>query len=306
MAVALPRTAIAAQHREDVETTHGSKPPHVAGVLVFAGIDPGGGAGIAADVRAIALAGGFACPVVSTLTIQSTYGLVRQHAVAASLLSAQAAEVLAHQDIGAFKTGALGSEANVRAVAQIMKAHPHVPLVVDPVRLPSRAASTRTRTRNGTNGGLLDGRGFETLRRTLLPLATLVTANVDEASVLTGIEVIDARSARRAAKAIAVQGARAALVKGGHLRGKEAVDFLALGSEIVEFHAPRLPRAAPHGGGCMLASLVAARLARASRGRERSLDGRAIVEAVRWSKARHHRLMATRAIDVGGGALVIR
>ncbi len=264
-------------------------------VLVVAGLDPGGGAGIAADVRAMRAAGAFACPVLATITVQSTSGLVGQHPVASSLVMAQANEVIAHQRVRALKTGALGTAANVRAVARLVRAHPELVLVVDPVRLPSRG-----------RGALVDAAGFDALRRSLVPLAALVTANADEASALTSLRVHDLASARHAARALVAMGARAALVKGGHLRTRDAVDVLALAGRdaVIELAAPRLTWPKPlHGGGCALASIIAARLALASD--SSTLTEAALVRAVRWSKRCHHRLLATRVVDVGEGSTVI-
>lgn len=267
-------------------------------VLVVAGVDPGGGAGIAADVRAVRAAGAFACPVVATLTVQSTSGLVAQRAVGAALVVRQARAVLDEQRVCVVKTGALGSARNVSAIARLLRDRA-LPLVVDPVRLPSRGRAA-----------LLDEVGFDHLRRELLPLATIVTANVDEAARLTGTAVDNVRSARIAALALVELGARAALVKGGHLSGR-AVDVLAVGTTVVLLDAPRLKIGAIHGGGCTLSSLIAGRLAilyKKERGqRERAFvpSDRALVEAVRWSKAAHHSALRNRLVNVGGAASVL-
>lgn len=289
-------------------------------MLVVAGIDPGGGAGIAADVRASALAGAFVAPVVATITVQSTSGFVTQRAVSTPLVVAQAREVLTHQRALVIKTGALGSAANVRAVARLVRAHA-LPLVVDPVRVPSRI-----RARSGASHGaaLLDDSGVAAIRDALVPCATLVTANADEASALTGVRVRDRASARRAARALVDAGARAALVKGGHvdMRAASAVDVLAIGERIVELSAPRLTLPPLHGGGCVLGTLIASRLARKMLAlTQHSLDRQtlrqtdrqkvadpsdaAIERAVRWSRDRHHALLERALVDVGGTARVI-
>src|SRR5450755_188005 len=133
-------------------------------VLAIGGLDPGGGAGLLADARGILAAGAFPCAVIAVLTVQSTSGLVSTHDVEAARVSAQAKAVLAHQRVRAIKTGALGSLANIRAVAAIADAHQHVPLVVDPVLVPSRG-----------KGRLLAESATHALAKLLVPRATLVT-----------------------------------------------------------------------------------------------------------------------------------
>jgi hydroxymethylpyrimidine/phosphomethylpyrimidine kinase len=278
-------------------TTH--RGPRVPCVLAIGGVDPGGGAGLAADVRAVAAAGAFASPVVATVTVQSTSGLVSQEPVRASLVLAQSNCVLEHQRVRAIKTGALGDEANVRTVARIAHAHRAIPLVVDPVRVASRAASAAARS-----VALVDRSGFAAIARDLVPLATIVTANTDEAAALTGIAIRRLDDARRAARAIVELGARAALVKGGHLADRaHAIDILVVGDRTITLSASRLRLAPFHGGGCLLASLIAARLALFALSAR--IDDAAIVAAVRWSKRRHRRALEHAIRDVGGALRVI-
>ena len=264
-------------------------------VLAIGGLDPGGGAGLAADVRALTAAGAFAAPVAATITVQSTDGLVKQAPVAAALVRAQALAVLRAQNVGALKTGALGDAKNVRVVAELAASFRSVPLIVDPVRL-------ATKGRVALHGA----KSMAALRGELVPLATLVTANVDEAAQLTGIAVRDVASATRAARAIVALGARAALVKGGHLASRTATDVLVVGDAAVEsvfeLSLPRLASGSVHGGGCLLASLIAARLAQHDG--DAATSASRIVRAVRWSKARHHRMLARGRVNVGGRLLV--
>ena len=251
-------------------------------VLALGGLDPGGGAGIVADARAIAAAGAFACAVVTVQTVQSTRGLKRVVPVDAKLWTEQARVVLADQRVRAIKTGALGSAANVRAVAKL--APKRVPLVVDPVMLP-----TKGRAR------LLDEDALGAMRRDLVPRATIVTANVAEAEALTTIAVEDLPSAHDAARAIVGMGARAALVKGGHMTGELAIDVLATRGGVIGFHMPRLAtKRKLHGAGCTFASLIAGRLAM----------GDDVESAVAFAKRVHHAAIAA-ASDVGGGSLVL-
>ncbi|HEY1957825.1 MAG TPA: hydroxymethylpyrimidine/phosphomethylpyrimidine kinase [Polyangiaceae bacterium] len=251
-------------------------------VLAIGGLDPGGGAGILADARAIERAGAFACAVATVLTVQSTRGLARAVPVAPKLWVEQARRVLADQNVRAIKIGALGSAENVRAAAKVIIAGRR-PVVLDPVMLP-----TRGRAR------LLDEDALAAMRR-LLQRAALVTANVAEAESLTGLSVRNLADAKAAARALVAMGAGAALVKGGHLERRDATDVLAVGAKLHELSASRLEiRRGVHGTGCYLASLVAARLAF-------SPD---VARAVRWAKRIHHAQLA-HATDVGADALVL-
>ena len=267
--------------------------------LAIGGNDPGGGAGIAADLRAFAAAGAFGCAAVAVLTVQSTAGLRSARAVDARELGLQVREVVRHQRVGAVKTGALGSPANVRVVGAWAERCPRVPLVVDPVMLP---------TRGRAGARLLARDALHLLRVELLARATLVTANAPEAAAIVGREVRTVAEAREAAVAICALGARAALVKGGHLDGRDAIDGLAFAGphgRIVERSAKRLRLGPGNGGGCTLASLIAGRLALANLPARGPAFEAAILRAVRWAKRRHHTALA-RAIDVGGpmGVLV--
>jgi hydroxymethylpyrimidine/phosphomethylpyrimidine kinase len=219
------------------------------------------------------------------LTVQSTRGVVSVRTLPAKGVSAAAVEVLAGQRVRAIKVGALGSRANVVAVAKLLRAHADIPSVVDTPMLPTRGRAS-----------LLDARALDALKRELLPAAALVTVNALEAETLAGGHVATTRDARRAAKALVEGGARAVLVKAGHLRSADAVDVLAVGDELFEVRAPRLQIEPIHGAGCTLASLIAGRLAVAPRG--------SIVDAVRWAKRVHHEALA-RAIDVGGPLRVV-
>jgi hydroxymethylpyrimidine/phosphomethylpyrimidine kinase len=204
--------------------------------------------------------------------------------VPARRVVAQAEEVVAAQRVAAIKIGALGSTANVREIAGWLAMRPELPVVVDPVIAP-----THGRER------LLSGNALTTLKRALLPRATLITANAPEAEALVGRRVRNVIDARAAAVAIVEStGARAALVKGGHLRGPRAVDVLATESHVYELSASRLRDPKAHGSGCALASLVAGRLA----------AGDGLIEAIRWAKRAHHRALE-RARDVGGPQRVL-
>ena len=268
------------------------KAVRAACALTIGGLDPGGGAGLAADLRAFAAAKVFGCLAVAVITIQSTSGLRSARSVRSREVVAQAREVMRHQHVRAIKTGALGSAANVRAIGDFLARYPNVPAVVDPVMLPSRGA-----------GRLLAVAAVDVLKKRLIPRAALVTANVPEAEVITGARITSVQSARDAAHHICRLGARAALVKGGHLGGREAIDVLVVDGETLELRAPRLNIVPLHGGGCTLASLIAGHIAADERAFES--DGAAIIkDAVKWAK-RVHRGALGRPRDVGGDLRVL-
>jgi hydroxymethylpyrimidine/phosphomethylpyrimidine kinase len=258
--------------------------------LAIGGLDPGGGAGIAADLRAITAAGAFGCAAAAVLTVQSTAGLKRVREVPARELCAQVAEVMRNQRVLCVKVGALGGRENVRSIAKLLARHADVPVVVDTPILPTRG-----------NARLLAAGALDALRDALLPRATLVTVNVDEAHALLGERVRSVSEAHDAARALAALGPRAALVKGGHLGGTNAIDVLAVQGEVIELRARRLSIRPTHGTGCTFASLIAGRLAvRASR----HVDRDVLVAAIRWAKRVHHAALA-RSVDVGRGLRVI-
>ncbi|MCV6962669.1 bifunctional hydroxymethylpyrimidine kinase/phosphomethylpyrimidine kinase [Mycobacterium intermedium] len=220
-------------------------------VLTIAGSDSGGGAGIQADLRTIALLGLHACVAVTAVTVQNTLGVKGFHEVPDEVVAGQIEAVVTDIGIQAAKTGMLASSSIIETVAATWRRLAlSVPLVVDPV-----CASMH-------GDALLASSALNTLRTQLFPLATLVTPNLDEVSLLVDIDVVDAESQRAAAKALHAMGPRWALVKGGHLRSSErSCDLLYDGSDFYEFDSPRLPTGNDHGGGDTLASAVACALA---------------------------------------------
>jgi hydroxymethylpyrimidine/phosphomethylpyrimidine kinase len=227
--------------------------------------------------------------VAAAWTVQSTAGLKRCVPVAPGDLRAQAREVLAHQRVTAWKTGALGSEDNVRVALELAREHPALPLVVDPVLVATRG-----------EGGvrLLDGAALEALRA-LVAASTVVTPNLDEAGALLGGAITTVDDMRRAALALRGWGAHTVLVKGGHGDGEEAVDVLATAGDVAVLRARRLLLPEFHGGGCLLSALVTGWLAARGEG------AAAVPSAVRWARARHQRALRSLA-DVGAGLRVLR
>jgi hydroxymethylpyrimidine/phosphomethylpyrimidine kinase len=220
-------------------------------VLTIAGSDSGGGAGIQADMRTMALLGVHACVAVTAVTVQNTLGVKSFHAVPDDVVAGQIEAVVTDIGVQAAKTGMLASASIITTVATTWRRlELTVPLVVDPV-----CASMH-------GDALLPTSALDSLRNQLFPLATLVTPNLDEVRLLVDIEVIDSTSQRAAAKALHSLGPRWALVKGGHLRSSQSsCDLLYDGADFYEFDAVRLPTGNDHGGGDTLATAAACALA---------------------------------------------
>ncbi|MCF8033539.1 MAG: bifunctional hydroxymethylpyrimidine kinase/phosphomethylpyrimidine kinase [Desulfarculaceae bacterium] len=219
----------------------------VSRVMIIAGSDSGGGAGIQADLKAVAALGGHASTVITALTAQNTTGVKGVHPIPLDFVEQQFAAVI--EDIGAeaVKTGMLHSAELVRLVAGLL-AGVQAPVVVDPVMV--------------AKGGdrLLATEAVQAVREALLPRADLVTPNLDEAAELLGRPVSDRAAMETAARELVELGAKAVLVKGGHLQG-EPGDLLFDGSRTRFFSAPRIDTPHTHGTGCTLASAIAALLA---------------------------------------------
>jgi hydroxymethylpyrimidine/phosphomethylpyrimidine kinase len=215
-------------------------------VLVIAGSDSGGGAGIQADLKTVMALGGYAQTAITAVTAQNTLGVQAVLPVPPAMIRAQIRAAL--DDIGAdvIKTGMLGDAATIAAICDEL---PDLPLVVDPVMIAKGGAS------------LLATAALATLKDRLLPRATLITPNLPEAEALTG-RVIDSEAAMRAALDDLLRlGAGAVLLKGGHLPGDDLVDLLATGQGVQAWRGPRIATRHTHGTGCTLASAVATGLA---------------------------------------------
>ena len=220
-------------------------------VLSIAGSDSGGGAGIQADMRTMALLGVHACIAVTAVTVQNTLGVKSFHEVPDDVVAGQIEAVVTDIGIQSAKTGMLASSDIISTVAATWRRlELTIPLVVDPV-----CASMH-------GDALLAPSALDSLRSQLFPLATLVTPNLDEVRLLVDLEVVDSNSQRAAAKALHALGPRWTLVKGGHLRSSDSsCDLLYDGADFYEFDAPRVPTGNDHGGGDTLATAVACALA---------------------------------------------
>jgi hydroxymethylpyrimidine/phosphomethylpyrimidine kinase len=219
-------------------------------VLVIAGVDSSGGAGLMRDLQAIGDLGGVALCAVTALTVQTDQELRAVHVVPPRLLRAQIAAALDTRRVGAIKIGMLATRATVAAVLASLPPRARVPLVLDPVLASS------------SGGRLIDAAGERLLRRALLPRATLLTPNIPEAAALLESPLAHSDADLLAqARALCRLGPAAVLLKGGHGTGPQAVDLLVTASGAVQrLSAPRL-RATRRGTGCALAAAIAAGLA---------------------------------------------
>ena len=218
-------------------------------VLVIAGSDSGGGAGIQADIKTITALGGFAATAVAALTAQNTLGVQGVLAVPPEFLRLQIDSVL--DDIGAdaFKTGMLDRAEIIAVAAERIATRPGLPFVLDPVMVAKGGAR------------LLAQDAVASLKRHLIPLATLLTPNLPEAEVLAGRGIHGVDDMRAVAADLLALGAPAVLLKGGHLPGDEVVDMLVTADGIEAFRASRIDSRHTHGTGCTLASAIATGLA---------------------------------------------
>lgn len=248
-------------------------------VLICAGSDSGGGAGIQADIKAVTALGAYAMTAITALTAQNTLGVQGVVGVAPDFIRQQMRSVL--EDLGAdsIKTGMLHDAATIHAVCDELAAlAPDLPLVADPVMVAT--AGSR----------LLADDAVETLRQRLLPVAMVITPNIPEAEALTGLTITDEAGMRDAAQALLAMGARAVLLKGGHLEGEVLVDLLATPQMLHRYEDRRIVTRHTHGTGCTLASSVAAGLA----------QGLALEPAVRRARA-YVRAAILRAPGFGAG-----
>ncbi|WP_341909244.1 bifunctional hydroxymethylpyrimidine kinase/phosphomethylpyrimidine kinase [Ferrovibrio terrae] len=230
--------------------TSAASATHRGRVLIIAGSDSGGGAGIQADIKAVTALGGYAATAITALTAQDTRTVHDIHEVPAAFIALQLRVVL--QDIGAdaIKTGMLHRADIIEAVVDALDQYaPHVPLVVDPVMVAKGGAS------------LLQPSAAEALRTRLIPRATLITPNLPEAEVLSGLKIAGEADMPAAAERLLQFGPQAVLLKGGHLPGDLLVDLLRDARGSQRFTDTRIDTTSTHGTGCTLASAIATGLA---------------------------------------------
>jgi hydroxymethylpyrimidine/phosphomethylpyrimidine kinase len=234
-------------------------------VLTVAGFDPSSGAGVTADVKTIAAHGCYGVACITALTVQSTAGVKAVEPVTPELIAKTLEELAADMKINAVHIGMLGSGKVVRAVADFLASKKLANVVLDPI------------LRSSSGADLIDASGKKLLIEKLLPLATVVTPNVDEASAITGLPVTNPDQMRAAAIRLQELGAEAVVVTGGHL--EKAIDLLsfrtAKGIEQEVFKSERQHSTSTHGTGCAFATAIACHLAL----------GRGLPEAVLLAKA---------------------
>lgn len=249
-------------------------------VLTIAGSDNSGGAGLQADVKTFTTLGTYGTTAVTAVVAEHPGRVASITAVPARAVAEQIRLVFESLPVAAVKTGMLQSAAIIRAVVRELQAHAGgVPLVVDPVMLSS------------SGDRLLEDAAIATLREELLPLATVITPNRDEAALLAGCAIRNVTQLERAGRALASQTGRAVLAKGGHLGGTEAIDLLCQPpgpktpqGQVRWYRAPLVPGVDPHGTGCTYSAAIAAELAK----------GRPLAQAVGAAKRFITRAIRTR------------
>ncbi len=245
--------------------------------LTIAGSDSGGGAGIQADLKTFAAHGVYGLSAVTAVTAQNTVAVTGVQEIEPELVSSQIAAVVSDFPVAAGKTGMLSSAATIRAVANAVEEH-ELRVVVDPVMV----------AKSGDR--LLRPDAVDALREYLLPRAALLTPNLPEASELTGLRIAGEDEMRAAGEKLLGLGARAVLVKGGHLDGDAVLDLFLDGSRVVLLRSHRIHTRATHGTGCTLSAAVAANLAL----------GRTLAEAVKRAR-QYLRTAMLRAVPLGEG-----
>jgi hydroxymethylpyrimidine/phosphomethylpyrimidine kinase len=230
-------------------------------LLTIAGFDPSCGAGTAADLKTFAAHGCYGVAAITALTVQNTQGVEDVQNTPSAMLRAQLESLAKDSEIAAIKIGMLGNRGNAAVVAEFLDANKFVHVVHDPVM----------RSSSGTE--LLDSGGVKFLIAELLKRCSVITPNVPEAEILSGIKIKDVADMEAASRKIMEMGAHAVIVKGGHM--ERAVDVLFDGAEIVQLAGDRVKEESLHGTGCTFAAAIAAQLA----------SGRALREAAMLAKA---------------------
>ncbi len=221
---------------------------NIHSVLTIAGSDSGGGAGIQADLKTFTAHGLHGLSAIAALTAQNTQGVQAIHVPPPKFLRTQLDSVFGDFDIRAVKIGMLANAKVIDAVADALEEYRPKHIVLDPVMVSS------------SGHALLEARAIRRLIERLLPLATVITPNIDEAALLLGHGIANDEEAEGALVGLLATGAKAVLLKGGHLSGSKVIDRLDTGKALYEFEHPRL-KVSGHGTGCTLASAIAANLA---------------------------------------------
>jgi hydroxymethylpyrimidine/phosphomethylpyrimidine kinase len=247
-------------------------------LLTIAGFDPSCGAGVAADLKTIAAHGCYGIAAITSLTVQNTQKVEAVHNTPSAELREQLEVLAADCEIAAVKVGMLGNRGNAVVVAEFLDAHKFVHVVHDPVM------------KSSSGSELLDTGGINYIVAELLKRSSVITPNVPEAEILTGMTIKDVADMEAAARKIVEMGARAAIVKGGHM--EKATDVLFDGTEVHLLSGDRVKIENTHGTGCTFASAITAQLA----------AGRSLIEAITLAKAYVVKAME-KAYAVGKGRL---
>lgn len=219
--------------------------------LTIAGSDSGGGAGIQADLKTFSALGAYGASVITALTAQNTQTVSAIHEVPPSFITEQLMSVLGDLTVTAIKVGMLASPDIIHAVADVLKQHRDIPVVLDPVMVAKSGDS------------LLSDDALGALKERLCPLATVITPNLPEAAKLLACdEAVNEAEVRQQAQELIETGVAAVLVKGGHLSGNMSTDILISNGSILEFPHTRIDTKNTHGTGCTLSSAIAAGLAK--------------------------------------------
>ena len=251
-------------------STNGHTHPAPPILLTIAGFDPSCGAGTAADLKTFAAHGCYGVAAITSLTVQNTQGVETTHNTPSAELREQLDALVKDIDIVGVKIGMLGNRANGVVVGEFLDAHKFAHVVHDPVMKSSSGAE------------LLDAAGIKYLATELLKRASVVTPNVPEAEILTGLAIKDVADMEAAARKLVEMGARAVIVKGGHM--ERAIDVLFDGTEMVQLGGDKVKSDHMHGTGCTFASAITAQLA----------AGHTLLEAATLAKA-----YVTKAIEKG-------
>ena len=230
-------------------------------LLTIAGFDPSCGAGVVADLKTFAAHGCYGMAAITALTVQNTMGVEAVHNTPAAELREQLEVLVKDCEIAAVKVGMLGNRGNAAVVAEFLDSHKFAHVVHDPVM------------RSSSNSELLDAAGIKYVATELIKRSDVITPNVQEAEVLAGMTVRDVTEMEAAARKIVEMGARAVIVKGGHM--EKAIDVVFDGKELLQLSGDKVKLENTHGTGCTFASAITAQLA----------AGRNLVEAATLAKA---------------------
>jgi len=260
--------------------------------LTIAGSDSSAGAGIQADLKTFSALGVYGLTAVTCVVAETPGHVSKIEPVSAGIVREQIEVLVKNFRISAIKTGLLCSAEIISAVAKAIRGTdrmpaPRIPIVIDPVIV-------------ATSGDpLLEPPAIEAYEKELIPLATLITPNLDEAERLLGTEIKDRQSMHRAGKELEIEFGTAILLKGGHLRGGDAVDLLFIDRKVVEFSAPFVRGVATHGTGCTYSAAITAGLAsglslEVAIGRAKKFVTEAIARHFRWTSPSGKNLDALR------------